>query len=84
MLLLILIALVVDWMLLLRLNEAAARLADDRTRTDRLPCAALSTRFVLESPDCAQRLLDSMNVSNVRIRPAGATGPTTTSVGPTT
>ena len=69
LLLLILIALVVNWALLLRLNEDVTRLTDDRARKGALPCAALPTRFVLESPDCAQRLLDSMNVTNVRVLP---------------
>ena len=67
LLLLILIALVVDGALLLRLNAGLARLTDDRTRPDALPCAALPTRFVLDSPECAQKLLDAMNVSNVRV-----------------
>ncbi|MBU0718414.1 MAG: hypothetical protein KJ749_09215 [Planctomycetes bacterium] len=72
LLLLILIALAADWALLLRLNEDVARLIDDRARKGALPCAALPTRFVLESPDCAQRLLDSMNVTNVRVLPRGS------------
>ncbi len=32
-----------------------------------LPCSAIPTRLVLEDPICAQKLLDSMNVTNVRI-----------------
>ncbi|MBU0717176.1 MAG: hypothetical protein KJ749_02925 [Planctomycetes bacterium] len=67
LLVLILITQVVEWALLLRLNEDVARLTDDRARKATLPCAALPTRFVLESPECAQKLLDAMNVSNVRI-----------------
>ena len=67
LLVLILITQAVEWALLLRLNEDMARLADDRIRRDALPCAALPTRFVLESPECAQKLLDTMNVSNVRV-----------------
>ncbi len=67
LLLLILIALVVDWALLLRLNENVARLADDGIRPDALSCAALPTRFVLDSPECAQKLLEAMNVTNVRV-----------------
>jgi hypothetical protein len=30
-------------------------------------CTALPTRFVLQDPECAQKLLDAMNVSSVRI-----------------
>ena len=33
-----------------------------------LPCAAIPTRFVVEHPDCADKLLRSMNVTNVRVR----------------
>ncbi len=67
LLLLILIALIVDWVLLLRLNHAVGRLAGDGTHPDALPCAAFPNRFVLDSPECAQKLLDAMNVSNVRV-----------------
>ncbi len=33
-----------------------------------LPCAAVPTRLILEDPVCAQKLLDAMNVTNVRIQ----------------
>ena len=36
-----------------------------------LPCAAIPTRFVMEHPDCADKLLMSMNVTNVRVEPFG-------------
>ena len=32
-----------------------------------LPCAAVPTRLILDDPICAQRLLQSMNVTNVRV-----------------
>ena len=32
-----------------------------------IPCRALPTRFVIEEPICANKLLGFMNVSNVRI-----------------
>lgn len=32
-----------------------------------LPCEAIPVRFVQESPACAQRLLDAMNVTNVHV-----------------
>ena len=37
-----------------------------------LPCAAIPTRYVLEYPECADRLLRAMNVTNVRILPRGS------------
>ena len=36
-----------------------------------LPCQALPIRFVMEEPECADKLLRSMNVSNVRVLPRG-------------
>ena len=39
-----------------------------------LPCAAVPTRFVVEHPDCADKLLRSMNVTKVQIRSAGRPG----------
>lgn len=32
-----------------------------------LPCAAIPTRFMMEDPACAQKLLEAMNVTNFRI-----------------
>ena len=39
-----------------------------------LACQAIPTRYILEYPDCADKLLRVMNVSNVRIVP-GKTAP---------
>lgn len=35
-----------------------------------LLCGAIPTRFVIEEPVCANKLLESMNVSNIHILPA--------------
>ena len=32
-----------------------------------LPCAAIPTRFVMDEPVCAQKLIEAMNVTNVRV-----------------
>lgn len=32
-----------------------------------LPCQAVPIRFVMDEPECADKLLRSMNVSNVRV-----------------
>ena len=37
-----------------------------------LPCAAIPTRYVMEYPECADRLLRAMNVTNVRILSPGS------------
>ena len=40
---------------------------DDHAKPSALPCAAIPTRFVSEQPDCVNRLLEAMNVTNLRI-----------------
>ena len=67
LLLLILIALLVTWMQLRSLDHNITRLLEEDITKYRLPCAAIPTRLVLDSPECAQKLLDSMNVVNVRV-----------------
>jgi len=32
-----------------------------------VPCGAIPTRFMMEEPECAERLLRSMNVTNVHV-----------------
>ncbi len=39
-----------------------------------LPCAALPVRLVHEDPQCADKLLQTMNVTNVHILAANTTG----------
>ena len=62
---------VVTTKLLLHMQKSPS----DIGRGDRLPCKALPTRFVIEEPDCAARLLVLMNITNVHIRPAEAFDP---------
>ncbi len=65
---LILIGLVVDLALTWRLTTSVDE-PDERYRaTNALPCPAVPTRLILDNPTCAQALLESMNVSNVRIK----------------
>jgi hypothetical protein len=68
--LLILIALVVNAVMLMRIHHELAGPQDRPASPGGLPCAALPTRFVLESPECAQKLLEAMNVTNVRVHEA--------------
>ena len=35
-----------------------------------LTCGAIPMRFVMEEPECAHKLLRSMNITNVRVLPA--------------
>lgn len=71
--LLLLIALVVNAVMLMRVHHALTRLDDPPASPASLPCAAVPTRFVMESPECAQLLLEAMNVTNVRVYSANAT-----------
>ena len=34
-------------------------------------CLAIPTRFILEYPECAQRLVEAANLTNIRIVPPG-------------
>jgi hypothetical protein len=40
-----------------------------------LPCGAIPTRFVMEEPECADRLLRLMNVTDVRVVPSFEVAP---------
>lgn len=62
----VLVLLVVNLFITTRLFESPLML---RAR-DPLPCRAVPTRFVMEEPECANKLLRSMNITNVRILPA--------------
>ena len=38
-----------------------------------LPCEAMPIKFALDSPDCANKLLEAMNITNVKILPKNST-----------
>ena len=61
LLFLTLCAVVVDTAITLRLQAAGAG-------EPTLPCAAIPRRLVTDHPDCAKALLESMNVTNVRVQ----------------
>ena len=63
---LILIGLVVDIII-------TVRTVPGESAKQSLPCAAIPTRYVLEYPECADKLLRAMNVTNVRILSRGNT-----------
>ncbi len=50
-----------------RIMTEVKALAMNRSAPSALPCAAIPKLFVLEEPACAQKLLESMNVTNVRV-----------------
>ena len=48
-----------------KLSADVGRLQSQKQRS--LPCAAIPTRFVVDEPECANKLLISMNVTNVHV-----------------
>jgi len=50
------------------------RLKSCQHRRESLPCQAVPVSFVMDEPECANKLLRSMNVTTVRILPAAALG----------
>ncbi len=68
-LILIVLGLLLNTLLLIRVSMQMAELRDSNDKRSDLPCAALPTRFVLEEPECADKLLRAMNVTNVRVLP---------------
>lgn len=47
-------------------------------RDKSLPCAAIPTRYILQEPECANKLLRAMNVTNVRVVARDASWTTST------
>jgi hypothetical protein len=67
LLLLIILGLLANALLTARVMVKLEVLAMTRGSSTSLPCPAIPTRFVMEEPACAQKLLESMNVTNVRV-----------------
>jgi len=63
----LLVAVVVDLVVTMRLAVGMRVSAAQVCKQPALPCGAIPTRFVLEEPECADKLLKSMNVTNVRV-----------------
>ena len=53
----------------IQLSKDVRKLQQLPQKRQSLPCGAIPTRFVLEEPVCANKLLRSMNVTNVHILP---------------
>ena len=64
--------LVANILMLGKLALALEELRSCQHRRESLPCQAVPIRFVIEEPECANKLLRSMNVTNVHILPADA------------
>jgi len=73
--LVILLVSIVDVLCILRLSaEAKSTITEIQTRKV-LPCAAIPTRHILQEPERANKLLQAMNMTNVRVLPRGSLAP---------
>ena len=52
----------------IKIMSALTEFSSLRQRDTSLPCPAIPTRLILEDPACAQKLLNAMNVTSVRVR----------------
>jgi len=68
-LVLIIVGLLLNTFLLIRVSTQIAEFRESNDKRSDLPCAAIPTRFVLDDPECADKLLRAMNVTNVRVLP---------------
>ena len=66
------ISLILNTLLLTWVSMQITELRESHDKTSDLPCPAIPTRFVLDDPECADKLLRAMNVTNVRILPRGS------------
>jgi len=70
----IVILLVANILLTAKIVLGLERLKSYEYRRESLPCQAIPIRFVTNEPECADKLLRSMNVSNVHVLSRGAPG----------
>jgi hypothetical protein len=68
----IVVLVIVNLMVTIRLAVDTRASAARVWKQPSLPCGAIPTRFVMEEPECADKLLRSMNVTNVRVLPSKA------------
>lgn len=66
----ILILLIISIVMTVKLLINICQSPQDSGQRDTPPCRALPAQFVIEEPDCADKLLRLMNIANVNILPA--------------
>jgi len=66
---LILMVLIVDLVFTIRLSAEVKSTISEIQAQKSLPCAAIPTKYILQEPECADKLLRAMNVTNVKILP---------------
>ena len=64
--------LVTNVLVIAKLALGLERLKSCQHKRESLPCQAVPVSFVMDEPECADKLLRTMNVTNVRILPADA------------
>ena len=57
--------------MMLELAEKIDALPDTKLFHSRFPCGSVPTEFVIDHPECVQWLLESMNVTSVRVARRG-------------
>ena len=71
----IVVLLVTNILLTMKHAQDLERLKSCQYLLESLPCQALPIRFVMDEPECTDKLLRSMNVSNVHVMPRGVQYP---------
>ena len=64
---LILMVLIVQIVLTVKLSADVKSTIVEMRSQKSLPCAAIPTKYILQEPECADKLLRVMNVTNVRV-----------------
>lgn len=64
---LLLVGLVANLTLVIKLKQEVTSFQKEAPKRPSLPCAAIPTRFVMQEPVCAQKLIEAMHVTNVRV-----------------
>ena len=67
----IFVILMINIILIAKIALDLKRLKSCQNQRESLPCQAVPIRFVMDEPECADKLLKSMNVTNVRVLPRG-------------
>ena len=63
----IFVIVVVNFFVVIQLSRDVRMLQLLPQRRESLPCGAIPTRYIIEEPTCANKLLRAMNVTNVHI-----------------
>jgi hypothetical protein len=61
------ILVVINIFVIVKFTLVSGELKEDYPKRAPLPCGAIPIQFVLKEPECANKLLRSMNVTNVHI-----------------